>query len=73
VRLFFIVLTTLCLLWRSVEADDYKYPFRDPYVATVTVAILNGDGLTPKPKRPVVHVPGLPGRNHVPALEGLAT
>jgi hypothetical protein len=70
VRLYFIVLTTLCLLWRSVEAEDYKYPFRDPYIATVTAAILNGDGLTPKPKRQVVHVPGLPGRNHLPALEG---
>ena len=69
-RLYCLVLMTLGLLWRSAETDDYKYPFRDPYIATVTAAILNGEGVTPKPKRQVVHVPGLPGRNHVPALEG---
>ena len=68
--LYFIVLTALCLARSSVEAEDYKYPFRDPYIATVTAAILNGNGLTPKPKRQVVHVPGLPDRNHMPALEG---
>src|SRR5260370_42489213 len=66
----FIVLTALCLARSSVEAEDYKYPFRDPYIATVTAAILNGDGLTPKPKRQVVHVPGLPNPNHMPALQG---
>ena len=69
-RLCSIVLTTLCLLWSSVEAEDYKYPFRDPYIATATAAILTGDGLAPKPKRQVVHVPGLPGRNQVSALKG---
>jgi hypothetical protein len=67
---YVIALMALCLAWSSVEAEDYKYPFRDPYIATVTAAILNGDGLTPKPKRQVVHVPGLPNRNHMPALEG---
>jgi hypothetical protein len=70
VRLSSIVLTTLCLLWSSVGAEEYKYPFRDPYIATVTAAILNGEGVTPKPKRQVVHVPGLPGRNQVSALKG---
>jgi hypothetical protein len=58
--LYFIGLTALCLASSSGEAEDYKYPFRDPYIATVTAAILTGDGLTPKPKRQVVHVPGLP-------------
>jgi hypothetical protein len=68
--LYVMVLAALCLAWSSVEAQDYRYPFRDPYIATATAAILSGDGLTPKPKRQVVHVPGLPNRNHMPALEG---
>jgi hypothetical protein len=70
VRLPLILSTALCLSWSSAEADDYKYPFHDPIVATVTSAILNGDALAHRPKREVVHVPGLPGRNAVPLLEG---
>lgn len=63
-----IVLAALCLSWGSAEADEYAYPFRDPFLATVTTAILDGDGLANQ--REVVHVPGLPGRNDVPLLEG---
>ena len=69
-RVPLIVLTALCLSWSSAKADDYKYPFHDPYLATVTTAILDGDALPHRPKREVVHVPGLPGRNAVPLLEG---
>ncbi len=69
-RFHLIVLATVCLSWSSVAAEGYKYPFRDPYLATVTTAILNSDGLIPRLKRQVVHVPGLPGRNQLPALEG---
>ena len=65
-----IVLTALCFSWSSAEADDYRYPYHDPYLATVTTAILDGDGLAHRPEREVVHVPGLPGRNDVPLLEG---
>src|SRR3990172_8848768 len=70
VRLPLVVLAALCLSWSSAEADDYTYPYRDPYLATVTTAILDGDGLAHRPKREVVHVPGLPGRHDVPLLEG---
>jgi hypothetical protein len=49
---------------------EYGYPFRDPYLATMTAALLNADGLTPGLKRQVVHVPVLSGRNHLPGLEG---
>jgi hypothetical protein len=69
VRFPLIVLTALCLSWSSAEADDYRYPYHDPYLATVTTAILDGDGLAHRPKREVVHVPGLPGRHDVPLLE----
>ena len=65
-----IVLTALCLTFSSAEADDYKYPFHDPYVATITSAILNSDALAHRPKREVIHLPGLAGRNAVPLLEG---
>ncbi len=70
VRVHVIVLTAICLSWSSLEADDYNYPYHDPYVATVTTAILNGEGDTPRLKRQVVHVPGLAGRNRLPSLEG---
>jgi hypothetical protein len=70
VRFPLIVLTALCLSWSSAEADDYRYPYHDPYLATVTTAIVDGDSLAHRPKREVVHVPGLPGRNAVPLLEG---
>src|SRR5712691_7794458 len=71
VRFHLIVLTSVCLAWSSiVEAEEYKYPYRDPYVATATAAILNTEGLIPRLKRQVVHVPGLPGRQQLPSLEG---
>ena len=71
VSLPLIVLTAaLCLFWSPAEADEYGYPYHDPYVATVTTAILDGGGLAHRASREVVHVPGLPGRNAVPLLEG---
>ena len=60
----------LGLSWGSVSAQDYKYPYRDPYLATITTAVLNADGHTPGAKRQVVRVPVLPGRNALPTLEG---
>jgi hypothetical protein len=69
-RLPFIALTAVCLSWSSVHAEGYKYPYHDPYLATVLGAVLNADGLTPGLKRQVVHVSGLPGRNELPTLEG---
>jgi hypothetical protein len=64
------VLATLCLLANSVEAADYKYPYHAPYLATATTAILSDDGATERTKSTIVHVPGLPGRNNLPSLEG---
>jgi hypothetical protein len=52
------------------ERSAYAYPYRDPYLATITAAALNPDGLTPGLKRQVVHVPVLPERNNLPTLEG---
>ena len=66
----FIVFATVVLSCRSAEAEGYEYPYRDPYLATVTTAILNADRLRPRLKREVVHVPGLPGRNQLPSLRG---
>jgi hypothetical protein len=71
VSLPLIVLTAaLFLFWSPAKADEYGYPYHDPYVATVTTAILDGGGLAHRASREVVHVPGLPGRNAVPLLEG---
>ncbi|MGH7875888.1 MAG: alpha/beta hydrolase, partial [Candidatus Binatia bacterium] len=64
------ILTTLCLSTYAGEAADYKYPYHDPYLATATVAILSDDGATKRVESTIVHVPGLPGRNNLPTLEG---
>ena len=66
----FIVGIVVCLSWSTVQAEEYRYPYRDPYLATVTTAILNADGMTPRLKREAVHVPVLAGRSRLPALEG---
>jgi len=50
--------------------EGYDYPYRDPYLATVTVAVLNANSPIPGFTRQVVHVPVLPGRNGLPSLEG---
>lgn len=62
------ILSACCLLTRSVEAADYPYPYRDPYLATATAAILSGksDGV----ESSILRVPGLQGRNKLPTLEG---
>lgn len=64
------LIAAICLLASPARADDYGYPYGDPYFATITIAILNANGLTPGLHREVVHVPVLPGRNDVPSLEG---
>jgi hypothetical protein len=69
-RLSLVVLTSLALSSGASNAHEYKFPYRDPYLATITTAVLNADGHTPGAKRQVVHVPVLPGRNGLPTLEG---
>jgi len=70
VRLSIVVLTSLALSSGASSAQEYKFPYRDPYLATITTAVLNADGHTPGAKRQVVRVPVLPGRNGLPTLEG---
>jgi hypothetical protein len=67
---FYLLLATIWFSSGSIEATEYKYPHRDPYIATATTAILSDDGATPRVNSEVVHVPGLPGRNRLPSLEG---
>jgi len=64
------VLIALSSSTYSTEAAEYKYPYHDPYLATATVAILSDDGATKRVESSIVHVPGLPGRNNLPDLEG---
>jgi len=59
-------------LGRVVDPATYAYPFHDPVMATITVAALNPDGVTPGLKREVLHVPVVRGRDHLPLLEGRA-
>ena len=40
------VLTALSLWTRAIEAADYEYPYRDPYLATATSAMLGNDEAT---------------------------
>ena len=67
---FIIAVLAGCLSWSSIDAADYNYPYHDPYLATVTTVVLNDDGLPPRVKPQMLHVPGLPGRNQLPSLEG---
>jgi len=69
-RFSLVVLILLGLSWRSASAQEYKYPYRDPYLASITTAILNADGHVSGLKRQVVRVPVLPGRNGLPTLDG---
>lgn len=66
----YVVAATVGFLSSSIEAAEYKYPYRDPYIATATTAILSDDGATPRVNSAMVRVPGLPGRNRLPSLEG---
>jgi hypothetical protein len=70
VRVSLVIATTLCLSWSSARAQEYSFPYHDPYLATMTTVILNADGVTAGLKRQVVHVPVLPGRKVLPSLEG---
>src|SRR6266496_4655782 len=70
VRWVLMVLTAVCVASSPAQAEDYNYPYHDPYLATVTGASLNADGLTPGIKRRVVHVSVLTGRDKLPKLEG---
>ena len=65
-----MVLTAVWVASSPALAQEYSYPYRDPYLATVTGAALNADGLTPGIKRQVVHVSILPDRDKLPKLEG---
>jgi len=65
-----ITFITICLSCSRLEGAEYKFPYHDPYLATATTAILSDDGLTPRLRPEIVHVPGLPGRNRLPSLEG---
>ncbi|MGH7855412.1 MAG: hypothetical protein ACREP3_18325 [Candidatus Binatia bacterium] len=69
-RFHLIGFITIWLSWSPVGAAEYKYPYHDPYLATATTAILTDDGLTPRLRSEIVHVPGLSGRNRLPSLEG---
>src|SRR5262247_4299204 len=64
------VLVALSLLTRSIEAADYKYPYHDPYLATATSAMLGNDEAMARIESNILRVPGLPGRNRLPSLEG---
>ena len=63
-------LAVVALLTGSVDAADYRYPYRDPYLATATSAILGNDDAATRVESSILHLPGLPGRNSLPGLEG---
>ena len=50
-RLSLLVLTSLALSSGASSAQEYRFPYRDPYLATITTAVLNADGHTPGAKR----------------------
>lgn len=62
--------TALCVAANSIKAAEYNYPYHDPFLATATTALLSDDGTKAQDKATIIHVPGLPGRNELPTLEG---
>jgi len=64
------LIAVLCLATKSVQAAEYNYPYHDPFLATATTALLSDDRTKAQDKSTIVHVPGLPGRNKLPTLEG---
>ena len=62
--------TSLSLSAILVRAAEYNYPYHDPFLATATTALLSDDGTKAEKQATIVHVPGLPGRNRLPTLEG---
>jgi hypothetical protein len=69
-RFALAVLAALSLLTHSIGAADYEYPYRDPYLATATSAILGNDEAAARIESNIFRVPGLTGRNSLPSLEG---
>ncbi len=74
-RLITAALTALTFLSapiaaREYSADEYKYPYKDPYLATATTAVLIDDTGSNKAPSSVIHVSGLRGRDRLPSLEG---
>jgi hypothetical protein len=68
---FAAALVAILSFWSgSIRAAEYNYPYRDPFLATATTAILSDDGATARADSTIVHVPGLAGRNQLPTLEG---
>jgi hypothetical protein len=65
-----LLIALLCLAARSVQAAEYTYPYHDPFLATATTALLSDDRTKAQDKSTIVHVPGLPGRDKLPTLEG---
>jgi hypothetical protein len=55
---------------RAIDPSAYKYPFHDPYVATITAGALSPDGVTPGVTREMVHVPLLRRVDPPPLLKG---
>ena len=55
---------------RAIDPARYKYPFHDPYVATITAGALSPDGVTLGARREAVHVPLLRRAEPPPLLKG---
>jgi pimeloyl-ACP methyl ester carboxylesterase len=54
------------VLAREIAAQDYQFPYHDPYFATITIRLLKSHVATPR----LFSVDALPGRDQVPLLEG---
>lgn len=62
---------TLTVLAERLAPVDYPYPYRNPYLATTTVALLKDrDQRQPDDDTQYIHLDLIPGRNAIPLLEG---
>ena len=56
-----------------IDEATYQYPYKAPYLATSTIAIMNGSKKPPTSEIRDIHLKVLENRNHVYLLEGMGT
>lgn len=69
--LFAVVFIQVDAVARMIEAAAYGYPYRDPYVATATVALMQGRESLPSGEIRNLDITVLEGRDNVYLLEGM--
>lgn len=58
---------------KRIDEASYQYPYKDPYLATTTVAIMNGSEKPPASEIRDLRIKALENRDNIYLLEGMGT